>query len=141
MEVPINYLAVLVAAVINMVLGFAWYSPSLFGNVWMRLSGRTMADLEAGKKKMVPNMIIASVLAFVMAYVFAHVTVFAMDYTQTFGVVGGLVSGFWNWLGFILPVSAGAALWDGKSWKLVALTSGYYLVLLLINGVILATWR
>ena len=38
MEIPINYLAVLAAAVSNMVLGFLWYGP-LFGKTWSKLMG------------------------------------------------------------------------------------------------------
>jgi len=30
------------------------------------------------------------------------------------GVSGGLMSVFWNWLGFIATVTLGAVLWEGK---------------------------
>lgn len=141
MEVPIHYLAVLVCAAINMVVGFAWYSQSLFGKPWMRLAGITQAQMEAGKKKgMMQSMVLGIVFALLMAYVLAHATVFGIAYTKIGGYTGGLMSGFWNWLGFIFPVTAGAALWEGKPWKLVAINSGYYLVVLLVNGMILASW-
>jgi hypothetical protein len=35
----INYLAVFVAALSSFVIGFLWYSPLTFGNVWMREAG------------------------------------------------------------------------------------------------------
>ena len=39
-NVDVNYLAVLVAAIINMVIGSIWYSPSMgFGKSWMKYSG------------------------------------------------------------------------------------------------------
>ncbi|TME70083.1 MAG: DUF1761 family protein, partial [Chloroflexi bacterium] len=31
----VNYLAVVVAAVVALVIGFIWYSPRVFGNRWM----------------------------------------------------------------------------------------------------------
>ena len=31
----VNYLAVVVAAVVALVIGFIWYSPPVFGNRWM----------------------------------------------------------------------------------------------------------
>ncbi len=37
--VDINYWAVLVAAVVSMVIGALWYSPVLFGKLWMKYSG------------------------------------------------------------------------------------------------------
>lgn len=37
----INYLAVIVCAIILWVLGAAWYSPALFAKQWMALLGIT----------------------------------------------------------------------------------------------------
>lgn len=49
--------------------------------------------------------------------------------------------GFWNWLGFVAPVTLGGVLWEGKPWKLWGLNNGYQLLSLLVMGVILALWR
>ncbi|MBI2610525.1 hypothetical protein HYW60_01140 [Candidatus Kaiserbacteria bacterium] len=38
------------------------------------------------------------------------------------------------------PISRGSVLWDNKSWKYWFITSGYYLVALLLMGVVLALW-
>ncbi len=40
----VNYLAVLVAAIVGMVVGFIWYSPKVFGKMWMKLSGVNPKD-------------------------------------------------------------------------------------------------
>jgi len=45
-ELKINYLAVLVAVVLQFVLGFLWYGP-LFGEPWMEMVGFDMATVEA----------------------------------------------------------------------------------------------
>ena len=47
----INYLAVLVSAIIGMIIGALWYSPLLFGKLWMKLSGMTEKQLNEAKKK------------------------------------------------------------------------------------------
>ena len=144
MEIPINYLAVLVAAISNMVLGFLWYGP-LFGKQWTALMGWSEVEMAAGREKMKKEgwktYSIQALAALVMAYVVAHYFVFASTYTNTFGIPGGLMVGFWSWLGFVAPVSLGVVLWDGKPWKLFFLQSGYYLVSLLIMGVIIALWQ
>lgn len=141
MEIPINYFAVVVAAVSAMVWGFLWYGP-VFGKIWIKEMGWTPESIEAAKKKgMAKQYVLQAVGALVMAYVMAHVFVFASTYTQTFGLVGGLMVGFWNWLGFVAPVTLGAVLWEGKSWKLWALNAGYYLVVLCTMGVILSLWQ
>ena len=44
---------------------------------------------------------------------------------------------FFNWLGLIAPVTLSPMLWEGKSWKLWFINSGYYFVSLPVTGVIL----
>jgi hypothetical protein len=75
-----------------------------------------------------------------MSGVLAHSLVYASAYMKVTGVSAGLMAGFWNWLGFIAPVTLGVVLWEGKSWKLWFLQGGHYLVSLLVMGVILALW-
>jgi hypothetical protein len=41
----INYLAVVVAAVVALVIGFFWYAPPVFGSRWMAYLGTTQAQL------------------------------------------------------------------------------------------------
>lgn len=138
--VPINYLAVLVAAIAGMAVGLVWYGP-LFGKTWIALSGMTPDKIEAAKKKgMGPTYALAFLGTLVMSYVLAHSLFFASEYLAVFGTSAGLMTGFWNWLGFIAPVTLGMVLWGGKSWKLWALDNGHYLVALCVMGVILANW-
>ncbi len=138
--IEINYLAVLASAVAGMALGGIWYGP-LFGKSWMSLSGLTQSQLDGEKAKgMGKRYALAFVGALVMAYVLAHALVFANGYLQTGGFSSGLMGAFWNWLGFIAPVLLGKVLWEGKSFKLWILDSGYYLVALLIMGTILSLW-
>ena len=139
-QVPINYVAVLVAAVSSIVLGFIWYGP-LFGKKWMELSGMTQERIEAAKAGgMGKNYAITFAGALVMSYVLAHSLVFASTYLNVSGVSAGLMAGFWSWLGFIAPVTLGTVLWDGKPWVLWILNNAYQLLLLLLMGVILALW-
>ncbi len=140
-QVYVNYLAVLVAAIVNMALGFVWYGP-LFGKLWMSLIGITKEKIDEQKSKdgMWKGYLIAFLGSLVMGYVLAHSLVFASSYLGIGGMVAGLMAGFWSWLGFIAPVTLGSVLWEGKSWRLWFLINGYYLVSLLIMGSILAVW-
>lgn len=139
-QAPINYLAVLVAAIASIALGMAWYGP-LFGKPWMAAMGFTKESIEAAKAKgMTLNYVLMSLGSLVMAYVLAHTGVFATAYMKVSGPMGGAINGFWTWLGFILPVVMGDQLWGGKPWKLLPITAGYYLVSLIMMGVILAAW-
>ena len=140
--VPINYLAVLVCGIVNTVIGFLWYGP-LFGKPWMAMMNITKADMEkfkASGKSMTPMYIITFVAGLVMAFVLAHALVFASSYLNVTGVSAGLMAGFWNWLGFIAPVTLGSVLWEGHPWKLWVLNNAYWLVTLCVAGTILAAW-
>jgi hypothetical protein len=140
-DVYVNYLAVLLAAVTNMVLGYVWFGP-LFGKTWMHLMGMTREKMDTQKAKtaMWRGYSLAFVGSVVMAYVLSHFLTFAIFYTDATGVPAGLMVGFWSWLGFVAPVTLSSVLWEGKPWKLWFLLNGYYLVSALIMGCILALW-
>lgn len=140
MGVPINYIAVIVAAVAAVVLGFLWYGP-LFGKRWMELSGHTRESIDAQTQQgMAGTYVLMVISTLIMSYVLAHAFEFASTYLGSYGLFAGLAAGFWNWLGFVMPISLGSVLWDRKPWSLWFITAGYYLVALLIMGVILALW-
>lgn len=131
-EVEINYLAVLVAAAINMGLGALWYSPALFGKAWAKLTDRKLEDMTGGGM----GYGVAAIGALLQAYILAHFVQYAA--ADTAGE--GAVTGFWLWLGFVAVAMAVNAVFEGRSWKLWKINVGYYLVVLLINGALLAIW-
>jgi hypothetical protein len=138
--VPVNYAAVLVCAVVSMGIGYLWYGP-FFGKPWMKEMGFKKESMDAAMKKGMGKtygmMFAGSIL---MAWVLAHALIFSAAYMGLTGVSSGLITGFFNWLGFVVPVSLGSVLWDGKSWKLYGINTGYYLVTLLAMSTILAVW-
>ena len=78
------------------------------------------------------------VSAVVMAYVLAHVLEMSKSALGDMGLMSGIQSGFWTWLGFVATSMLGKVLWEGKSWKLYVLDAGYYLVSLVLMGAVLA---
>lgn len=141
-EVVINCWAVLGSAIAAFVLGALWYGP-IFGKPWADMMGYKFDSPEEKKamqKKAMLGYIGSFIGALLMAYVFAHSLVFANAFFGTSGINAGLMAGFWNWLGFVVPITVGVVFWEGKPWKLWAINAGYWLALLLIMGVILAMW-
>ncbi len=140
--VPVNYWAILASAVFMMVLGALWYGP-LFGKQWASLMGLKLPEQmdENMKREMMKSYALMAIGALLMSFVFSHILVFAKAYLGTSGVSAGLQAGFWNWLGFIAPLTLGPVLWEGKPWKLWFINAGYYLVGLLAIGVVLAVWQ
>ncbi len=139
MEDPTNILAVLASAVFAVVLGGLWYGP-VFGKMWMKLIGMTPEKMKAMPLSPVVAMLGGLITAFLMAYVLAHGIIFGNAFTNMSGIEGGVTGAFWYWLGFAVPLTGGAFLWEGKSWKLWVLNAGYYLVSLLGMGAILGAW-
>lgn len=140
MNIAVNFLAVIVAAVASMGLGFAWYSASLFGKKWMKLMGYSSEHLKEEQKKMGPLYGLSFLGALVMAYVLTHVVRMSevvFDYTP---LSTGLSSGFWMWLGFVAPVQMTDAIFGSKKWELFLINTGYQLVSLLVMGAIVASW-
>src|SRR3989338_618967 len=133
----INYLAVFVAAIASMVLGFLWFGP-LFGKQWTSLMGFDKKKMEEMKKKGMPPQTWALMIigTLVTSYVLAHF----VDYLDATTFAGALQAGFWIWLGFFASVMLGMVLWEGKPWKLYYLVVAYNLVNLLVMASILALW-
>jgi hypothetical protein len=139
----VNWLAILVAGVASMVLGFLWYGP-LFGKMWATMMGwdkMNPADVEAKKKGASIGYVVSFIGSLVMAYVLSHVIAFSESFGNPAGLSTGLMTGLWMWLGFVAPVTLGSVLWDGKPLKLWFLNNGYNLLHLLILGAILASWK
>ncbi len=132
-DVDINWLAVLIAAVINMVVGSMWYSKGVFGKEWAKLTGRKLDEMGSGGT----GYAVAAIGALVQSWILAHFIAYAGSTT----LWKGLVTGFWLWLGFVAVVVAVHLVFEGRPWKLWQINAGYFLVVLLINGGLLAVWR
>ena len=133
----VNYLAVVVSAIVGMVIGALWYSPMLFGKMWMKLSGVTDKEMKKAKEKgMSKSYALAFLGSLLMSCILAHF----VYYTQASTVLEGMQTGFWIWLGFVATIMLGMVLWEGKSWKLYFVKAAHELVALAVMGAILAVW-
>ncbi len=135
-QVTVNYLAVLAAAVASMVVGFLWYGP-LFGKMWMQLMNFDKKKIDEAKKK---GMGKTYVLAYLAALVTSYVLALFVDYAKAKTIMDGAVLGFWVWIGFFATTQLGMVLWENKPMKLYLLNTLHYLVTLAVMGAILAVW-
>jgi hypothetical protein len=132
-QFPINWWALLAAIIARMVLGGIWYSPVLFLNRWMALTGRTHAEMNSRMPMLLAIDLISSA---VMAFILVH----AVHYAGATGWAQGAAVGFFNWLGFVGTVTLGITLYERKPFALFVITNGWQLLSLLVMGVILAVW-
>lgn len=132
----VSYVAVLVAAIAHMVVGFIWYGP-LFGKQWMKLTGLTDKDVAKAKKE---GMMKTFALSFVSGLVTAYVLAYTIAYAQIQSAMLAMQVGFWLWLGFAAAVQLPNYLYERKSMKHYAITVGFELVYVLVMAAILAVW-
>jgi hypothetical protein len=140
----VNFIAIFVCAIISMVVGFIWYGNILFGKKWMEIMGAPkdgMPMTDAMKKSMMGSYLVQFLLSVLTFYILAN---YIAGWKPAEGALGGVINAFWIWLGFVMPVQAGGALWSGKtkqlSWAMFLIGAGYQLVTLLIAGALLAIW-
>lgn len=111
--ITVNYAAVLVASVLQFVIGAIWYTP-VFGKLWGKIHGYDKVS-PAEQKKMMKQM--GPLLAAQFLTTVITTFVFAL-----------LLNGFpssWNiyslaglfWLGFVVPTQVGAVLFGGTPTK------------------------
>lgn len=136
--VDINYTAIAIAVVVNMVIGYIWYSPQLFGKAWMKMNGLSQKDMKTGRAA---PMLAMLVLAILQAFVLKHFAVYTASYYPTYSATSvGFLTGVWGWLGFVLPAMGASYMFAGRRKKLLLIDSGYYIVALPIMGMILTHW-
>ncbi len=132
-EFPINWWAVVVAALVKMIIGAIWYSPALFGPRWSRLSGISDADVKQRLPKLLASDLLASLI---MSFVLLH----AVHYAGAATIGTGAAVGFFNWLGFVATVTYGLTLYEKRPLGLFWIANGFQLISLLLMAAILAIW-
>jgi len=138
MEINVNILAVLLAGVASMMVGFGWYSPAILGKQWMKERGLTKDSLQKGQKEMGKLYGLSFVVSLITAYVLAHVMALSVNFYGYSLVSTGLITATWMWLGFVMPVQVTATIFGSKNWKLLAIDTGYQLASLISMAVVLA---
>lgn len=110
-----DIIAIIVAGVVAMAIGWAWYSPFLFGKQWVAGNAPTQGDMNVVKPKAM-GMLFA--LSFIGELVTAFVVYKVLDLTATTGFLGGAQLVLLLWLGFMVPLEMGRILWLGKPWNI-----------------------
>jgi hypothetical protein len=129
----VNYVAVIIATLAGFGLGAVWYM--ILSKPWMRAVGKTEADRPQGSANALPFAI--SILAlFIMALMLAGLMGHLGDVT----VRGGVISGFFVWLGFVITSMGVNHTFAGAKPMLTLIDGGYWLAVLLIQGAVIGAF-
>ena len=151
----INFIALLLAALSTLVVGFIWYHPNVFGTIWMKESGMTEDKMKGSNMILIFGMSIfyAFLISFVLQMLVVHqwgamgmiggdptkalpsYSAFMSDYGTAFRTFKhGALHGFMTGLFFALPVIGVGALYERRSWKYVLIAGGYWVITFMIMG-------
>ncbi len=150
-----NFLIIPIAAIVPLIIGSIWYSPAVFGKVWMRVSGMTEEQTQSGG--MIKIFTLTYLFGLFAAYLLAFSTVhqlsivqlffhdpamadpasefsrFTADYMERFGTRHrtfghGVIHGLEN--GFLLSLAMIGipALFERRSWKYIFIHVGFWTV-------------
>ena len=132
----INYLAVLVAAIAEFIVGAIWYMP-IFGKLWGEIHGfkkLSKEDQKEAQKKMAPMLFLQFVVTVITTLVLAKLIVLLPNYSAyTLAIM--------LWIGFVVPTQVASIIFGGTEPKWIAkkakIMAGGSLACLLIATVIL----
>lgn len=127
----IDYRAVFVIGLVAFSLSLAWYSPWLFGDIWLKSQDATIASSPMWKFFTAPlrEIVTGAVLSFLI------VRLKPPHWRSAFGL--GLVL----WFGFYVVQLTGAVIWDNDPWQLSAVHAGDWLMKTLFMTVALSAWH
>jgi hypothetical protein len=159
MNIEMNWWLLLVTGFIPLMVGFVWYHPKVFGNIWMQVNGFKQEDLQSG------NMVKIFALVYIFGCMFS-MAVMAIVIHQL-GLMGmmandkspeaiaifndmmakygkefrtfkhGAFHGTISAILIALPLIAINALFEKRGFKYILIHVGYWLVtFILIGGVI-----
>jgi hypothetical protein len=158
----INFLAILVAALSTLVIGFIWYNPKVFGTIWMKESGMTEEKMKNSNMakifavSLVYGIMIALLLQVLVIHQFGALGMiggdptiakpsfaeFMADYGNAFRTFKhGALHGFMTGLFLIMPIIGTNALYERRSFRYTLVTSGFWIVCCMIMGGIICAWQ
>lgn len=165
-----EYLPIIISALIPMILGYFWYSPKGLGTIWMKEAGMTKEKVNS------TNMIVILLLAFVFALIAAFILKgFSTHDSMIKGALYYVTDGTMepdegtkaaDWLSYyqteladdnhrfshgaahglifgflLLPIIGTIALYESKTWKYILIHWAYWLISFVIMGGVLAAWQ
>src|SRR5438034_498773 len=96
----VNFLAVLVSAVVIFLLGGLWYSKALFAKKWIALMGISEEQMKAKPSAPMPVLLIQ---AFICGLLISWTLAVIINHFPPYHALHGALAGAACWLGFASP--------------------------------------
>lgn len=129
-----NIWAILVSVIIFMVIGMLWYSPILFGNIWLKLVDKKADDIS--KEESNKAMSFSFIPAIISAVSLAYILYLAGADTILKGIIISCILS----VGISGMSMINLVLFENRSIKLTLLNLGYNVVSMLLASILLVLW-
>ena len=130
----LNHWAIIVASLSSFVIGSIWYSPTLFGEKWMKLNGFTEDDLKEGFP--LPVIFGASFMMYLLA-AFSLGVLLGTSANMKLGILSGaIIAVFW-----IGTSKLNNVLYERQKFSLFMIHVGYDLISFMVMGAIIGGWQ
>jgi hypothetical protein len=130
----LNWLAVAVSALLFFALGALWYSPAVFGKIWMNETGITRE--RAQQANMPKIMGLTLLFSFVMSL---NLALFMNS--PEIGATEGAMYGFFTGFGWIAMAIFVTGQYEFRSTRYMLIHAGYNIAGLTLMGLILGAWK
>ena len=130
----LKWFAVIVAALSNILIGGLWYSPILFGKVWMKENNFSDDDLKKGNMPKIFGLtfLFSIVMAFNLAMYLNDAST-----TASWGAIAGFLAGF----GWVAMSIFTIGQFERKSAKYMLIHGGYVTISFIVMGLIIGLLR
>lgn len=162
-----NFLVMLLAAFVPVLLGFVWYHPKIFGNAWAQAAEMTEEKMKGGKMGLIffLSFVLSFFLAMAVNFIVIHQShmfstlanepgmmeqtgeawTYFQDFMTTYGdrfrtFKHGMFHGVLDGIMFATPILAINAMFERKSFKYVAVNAGYWILTLGVMGGIICQY-
>ena len=129
-----NWVAIIIATIVNMFLGSLWFSQSVFGKKWMEWEGHTAMG---GGRPLGMLIALTGIGALITSYVMAYLCI--QTGTQT--AAGGAALGAYCGIGLVAPAMLADHLFNARKDALYLIVAGYPVIALIIVGAIIGAIR
>lgn len=129
----VSWLAVILAAVAQQVIGMVWYNPKVFGGVWAESLGMKIESLKCTTTQWISSVVIALVTAFVLALF--------IDWTGAGNLWEGAIIGLWAAIGFNVVPHYSAVVWAKKPVQTYIIDASCEVVIFVVMGAIIGALR
>ena len=131
----INYLAIVAAIVLNMVLGALWYSV-LFVKPWMKLNNLT-AEMIKEQGSPIKQYVVAVIASVVIAFAIAIVAEAAGVANAAEGALLGAIMS----VGLVATAFGTSYMFESKALKHFLINAGYPVVAAVLIGTLIGGWQ